>query len=201
MTVNKNAYDITKVFETFMAFGGDVSRTAVACNLSIDEIKELARLENWHEKVQQWNTLREGSTADVSIQVNRAVNFVQSHRVRSLIDAAIGQLLKLSPEELMDKLTTKAKGKDGEVVTLNFSARALTDLVKAAETAHLMTQRALGDTVAERPESQETRKGSSIALLVQAAMSAADDAGLDSVEVVKKQLANPAAYALPTPKT
>ena len=89
-------------------------------------------------------------------------------------------------------LLTK-RGKDSS----EFSARPLTDLVKAAETCQLMTQRALGDTAVERPE-RNGDKGSDVALRVMKAMEAADAAGLNSIEIVRNELGtrpSPAASA------
>jgi hypothetical protein len=65
-------------------------------------------------------------------------------------------------------------------------------LVKAAEACQQMSARALGDTVAERPD-DPGQKGSSIALQVMKAMNAADSSGLSSVELVRKQLNPPPA--------
>lgn len=191
--IDKNKLDVLRIFETFVAFSGDVMRTAVACNLPPETIHALATSEGWHAKVKEWTTLREGSTADVAVQVNRAVNFVQAHRLRSLVDKVVTELTKLEPSELVDKLSSHTRDKSGLRIpgASTFSARALTDLVKAAESAHLMTQRALGDTAQERPETGETRKGSSIALLVQQAMNAADATDVNSVEVVRKNLKGP----------
>lgn len=191
--IDKNKLDTIRIFETFVAFSGDVTRTAVACNVSPDTVHALAKAEGWHAKVKEWTTLREGSTADVAVQVNRAVNFVQAHRLRSLVDKVVTELSRLEPAELVSRLSSvSTKGTGDNAVTREiFSARALTDLVKAAESAHLMTQRALGDTAQERPENGETRKGSSIALLVQQAMSAADEVNVPSVELVRQNLKAP----------
>ncbi len=184
------AVDTIRIFETYIAFNGDVARTAVACNLTAAEVEDMAHTQGWKERAKEWTTLKEGSTADVAVQVNRAVNFVQAHRLRSLIDKVVGELSKLEPTDLISRLSTVTTGKGG-TTRETFNTRALTDLVKAAESAHLMTQRALGDTVQERPATGETRKGSSIALLVGSAMSAAEDVGVDSVSVVRKTLGNP----------
>lgn len=178
--------DQVQAFQTYVAFNGDCNRTAVALGVAKSVVEAMRDEGSWEKHAEQWRTLQEGSSQDVSILVNRAVNFVQAHRLRGLIDKVVGKLSELPPDELVNLLSTKTRTKDGKFVVTGFSARQLTDLTKAAEAAHLMTQRALGDTVAERP--QETRRGSSIALQVQQAMLAADCVGVDSVGVVREQL-------------
>jgi hypothetical protein len=180
--VNKNTLDVAQIFQTYITFCGDVDRTAVALNLDAVTIEQLAQAENWKRKAEQWNGLREGDPRDVQIQINRAVNYVQAHRLRALLDLVIADLQDESKGKLIDRLTVNTKNGP------EFKTRALTDLVKAAEACQLMTQRALGDTSEERPEEQGS-KGSNIALLVMKALSAADETGLDSVAIVRKQIA------------
>ena len=185
MDVNKNLLDVSQIFQTYIAFAGDAERTAVALNMHVSEIRQLANAENWQAKVSEWTKLREGDPRDVQIQINRAVNYVQAHRLRSVIDKVVSHLSEMDAAGIVDTLTkNSAHGSE-------FSARPLTDLVKAAEACQAMTARALGDTIGERPEADPNAKGSSIALQVMAAMSAADKVGLDSVEIVKEQLAQP----------
>lgn len=182
--MNKNELDVSKVFQTYIAFSGDVDKTAIALNEDREIILQLASAENWPAKVKQWNTLHTGDPKDVQIQINRAINYVQAHRLRSVVDRVIQHLGGGSDKELVDRLTVVTKH------GAEFKSRILTDLVKAAESCQLMTQRALGDTAAERPEDGPERKGSDIALQVLQALNAADESGLDSVAVVRKQLDN-----------
>lgn len=181
--------DSIQVFDTLCAFNGDVPRAAIALNLTQAEVRGMLISNNWAPMIAERNKLREGSTQDESIVVNRAINYVQAHRLRGLVDRVASELNKLEPDALVDLLSSKSKGKNGEV-SRTFSARALTDLVKAAESCHLMTQRALGDTPTEHT-APEGKAGSSIALLVQQAMTAADCLGVSSVEVVREQLRLP----------
>jgi hypothetical protein len=183
--VNKNALDVSQVFQTYITLGGDVERTAIVLNLDLITVKALATSENWEAKAAGWRKAGDGELKDTQIQFNRAVNYVQSHRLRSIVDAITTQLALKRPEELIDLLTKTSKNGS------EFSARPLADLVKAAETCQAMTQRALGDTVAERPESDGDKPGSRMAILVMNAMNAADKLGLDSAAVVREQLAPP----------
>lgn len=180
--VNKNDLDVVQIFQTYIAFNGDADKTALALNIDAASVKNLASIEHWPDKVREWNKLREGDPRDFQIEVNRAINYVQAHRARALLDKVISHLSDGDAKQLVAMLTVE--GKHGS----EFKTRALTDLVKAMEACQLMTQRALGDTVAERPEESGDKKGSSIALLVMNALNAAEETGLDSVQVVRKQL-------------
>lgn len=186
--MDKNGLDVSKIFQTYLVFGGDVDRTAVALNEDAEIISELALQENWKAKLGQLSKITDGDSKELQVQINRAVNYVQAHRIRSIVDKVVSHLSTKSAEELVD-LFTKV-GRNGES---EFSSRPLADLVKAAETCQAMTQRALGDTAAERPaeESSKNSKGSNISLQVMAAMNAADAAGMNSVELVRKELTAP----------
>lgn len=183
-TVHKDGLNVAQIFQTYLTFGGDVDRTAAATGVSRADVRALAIDEKWADRVAELNELRDGDPRDVQIQINRAVNYVQAHRLRSIVDTMIAHISKLQPEELAGLFTKTTK--DGA----EFTARPLTDLVKAAEACQQMSARALGDTVAERPE-DPGRAGSSIALQVMKAMNAADASGLSSVELVRKQLTAP----------
>lgn len=191
--IDKNLIDVSQVFNLYLTFGGDAARTSVAANVPRETVVELARLEGWDAKVADLAVLKEASSGDVVVAMNRAVNFAQASRLRKLVDMVVSELITKSPEELVDALSTKRYDSEtGKVVSSSFSARSLTDLVKAGEAAELMTQRALGDTVAERPEGSNDKKGSSIALMVQQAMSGAAMAGADPMPALRKLTNKPA---------
>lgn len=186
MNLNKNKLDTVRIYEAYLTFQGNEAKTAVACDTDVETVHALASAENWPAKVQNWSALTEGDPRTLQVQINRAINYVQATRLRSLLDKVIQHLGEGSAEELIAKLTVEtAHGPQ-------FKTRCLTDLVKAAESAQLMTQRALGDTPQESPDEAGERKGSSIGLSVLAALNAAEtDLKLDSIAVVKKQLLAP----------
>jgi hypothetical protein len=185
VTVDKNKLDVVQIFEAYVTFGGNAAKTAAACNVESTTVEALAKAEGWHATVERWNVLGISDVREVQVQINRAVNYVQASRLRSLLDKVIRHLGEGDADALVNRLTVEtAHG-------AKFGTRPLTDLVKAAEAVQLMSQRALGDVPAETPE-KDARKGSSIALGVMAALDAANsDLSLDSTEVVKKQLAAP----------
>ena|SRR5436190_8656908 len=177
--------DTSKIFETYIVFMGDVSKVAVALDIEESTIKNLATCEGWDKKLRAWQQQVSGDPKDLQISINRAVNFIQSHRLRSVLDKVVGKLHAMTADELLEALTVNTKY-GPEVKT-----RALTDLVKAAESVQLMSQRSLGDTADERPKQDEHSKGSSIMLQVAQAMQAAGELGISSTEVVQKQLNSP----------
>lgn len=178
--VDKNNIDVSQVFQTYIALAGDAGKTAVALHIDRATVEALAKEENWVIKAKEWNELRTGEGAD--IKINRTLNYVQGQRLRSILDRLITRLFNLPREELATLLTRTSRG--GK----EFSARPLTDLVKAAEACQLMIQRALGDTAAERPaDERRGQLGSNLALKVMEAMNAADKAGLDSVGIVREE--------------
>jgi hypothetical protein len=181
--IDKNSLDVAKIFSTYVLFLGDADKTAAALDIEAHVIKSLATCEDWPKKVKQWNELSSGDMREVQIAVNRGVNFVQATRLRSVLDKLVTKLHGLSPDELIETLTVQTKF-GSEVKT-----RALTDLTKACESVQAMTARALGDFPDERPKSESGGKGSSIMLQVAAAMAAADEVGLDSAAVIRKQIA------------
>lgn len=178
-----NEADTSRILESYLAFLGDTAKVAVALDIEEHIVKNLAVTEQWDKKLKVWQQQISGDPRELQVHINRAINFVQSHRLRTVLDKVVGKLHSMTPDELEEALTVNTKNGP------EFKTRALTDLVKAAEAVQLMTQRALGDTDAERPKTDPNTKGSAIMLSVASAMQAAADAGiLDSAEVVQKQL-------------
>jgi hypothetical protein len=178
MKLRKADIDVSRVFLAFMAFSGDVSRTAVAVDLDPATVEALAVEEKWHEKMDQYSALR-AEDCNLQVQMNRALNYVQAHQLRLIVDSVISELAQ-SKERLMESLTIVTKA------GVSFSAKPLTDLVKAAEAVQLMTARALGDQGGRVGDSESG--GGSIGLSVARALNAvATNQGVDSVALVKKQ--------------
>jgi len=180
MEINKNHFDVAQVFQAYLQFNGDVVKTSVACEIAPEDVTALAVSERWESKLADLRSIQE-ATPDAQVQINRAINYVQAHRARSVLDKVLTELGKKDGAALVDFLTVKT-----EKVS-EFKSRALTDLVKAMEACQQMTARALGDSGADNRE-EKGKAGSSVALTVMRAMSAADNLGVDSVEVVKRQL-------------
>lgn len=171
--------DPVQIFLTYMSFAGDVRQTAHVLQVDPAAVVALEADGNWRSKIKELVELSSGKDpGEYKLAVNRSVNYVQSHRLRSLLDRVLTVLTEKSNEELVDLLTTT--GPKGN----SFSTRPLTDLTKACETAQLMTRLALGDVGAGQLAEDEG-KGSDIALSVMRAMQAASDLQVSPAPLVK----------------
>lgn len=190
----KQNLDVAKIFLAYLSFQGDVNRTALACDLEPETVRDLAVSEAWASKIEQFAELRE-QDQNAQINLNRTVNFVQARQLAGLVDAVI-QHLNSAPEVLIDSLTTTSK------FGSSFTTKPLTDLVRAAEAIQGMTARALGDTGA--PNSGDKAAGGTSCLSVARALNViGGSVGVDAVTIVKKNLelrdANPERIPPPAP--
>lgn len=51
--------DHAKVFLAYLSLQGDVNRTALACDMEVEEVRDLALAEQWATKLEQFAALRE----------------------------------------------------------------------------------------------------------------------------------------------
>ncbi len=180
--------DPVQVFLTYMMFAGDIDQTVAILQIDRSIVEGLSAAGNWPSKIKELQKLGEGKEPrEYKLAVNRGVNYIQADRLRRLVDVVLTKMAGSTPEEVMDLLTTT--GPKGN----SFSTRPLTDLVKAAESAQLMTRLALGDVGAgELAEGSES--GSDIALSVMRAMNSAAELEAPAAEIRKvlcPPLANP----------
>jgi len=148
MHLNKNKLDVSQILLTYVALVGDVEKTAAALELDPEIVQKLADAEGWSVKIQRITLMaKSGRPGDFERAQNRALCFVQGHRVRSLIDRVITRFSGMTDEEICAEIT--AQGKNG---VRHVSARFFTDLAAAAEKAHSMTYAALGDTATDRAQ-------------------------------------------------
>src|SRR5262245_50873198 len=98
----KEKSDIVQIFLIFMATIGDVDKTALALELDPEFVKWLAEQEGWSEKVRRLTIMSKSEKpGDWERAQNRALNYVQVHRIRMLLDRVIVQLFNCTAEELM----------------------------------------------------------------------------------------------------
>lgn len=151
MTVDKSRLDVSGIFLVYITTVGDIGKTAAAFDLDPGLVQALATQEGWLEKVKRISMLSKSEKpGDWERAQNRALNFVQSYRLRQLIDKMLLTFDGMTPAEVMEKFTTNDK--NGQV---HLSARFFGDLSAAAEKAHSLSYQALGDTVGEREERGE----------------------------------------------
>lgn len=150
--MNKNKVDVSKVFLVYMALVGDAEKTALALDMAVEDVADLAKKEGWAAKVRSISVMsKTGTPGDWERAQNRALNFVQCHQLRRMID---GALFALNEKCAADSLALlEVIDKNG---TVRFSARLFTELAQTMDRVHSMTYAALGDSVTERELRAET---------------------------------------------
>lgn len=155
MKIDKSKLDVAQIFLTYMSLVGDAHKTANALDLDPRVVEELATQEGWIDKVRRLCVMsKSGKPGDYERAQNRALNFVQAHRLRLTVDAMLRSLDGLTPEEIVLKLSTSDKNGNYHI-----SARFLSDLAAAAEKIQALSYAALGDSVKERVERAEAGEG------------------------------------------
>jgi len=148
--MNKNKVDVAQIFLVYMALVGDAEKTALALDINVADVADLAEKEGWPEKIARVSILtKAGNEGDWERAQNRALNFVQCHQLRRAIDDMIVFIGKQKPEDII--FQTDKHG------TARPTARVFSDLTAAMERIHMMTYAALGDSVKEREARKETQ--------------------------------------------
>jgi hypothetical protein len=152
-----------EIFRLFAMFVGDVERTAIACNKSVDEIVELSQAGNWQKRIAVLIKLQKsGIPGDTERGVNRAINFIQADRLRTLIEKVVSMLTNMSESEMCDNLLCVTTDGDGNTTT-RILTRPFADLATALEKCHAMTYQALSDTATDRKDRRDTEDTNSTA--------------------------------------
>jgi hypothetical protein len=147
--------DREQAFLLFATFTGDIVRTAHALGVPDAAVLKMAEEEGWHNKLGPILALKKSSRpGDIERAINRALNFVQAHRMRLVIQRVITRLTGLTKEEFEEQLFVKSTSKSG-VESTKLSTRALADLASALEKAQAMTYLALNDTAQDRNKRKE----------------------------------------------
>lgn len=139
----------------FASFAGDVERTAIALNVPAVAVLKVAEDEGWLARlapiIALTKTKRPG---DLERAINRALNYVQAHTFRLIVERTIQRVTNMGVEEFERYMLSKL-GKEGMEPALN--TRPLADLASALEKAHAMTYAALEDTSADRVKRKDTQ--------------------------------------------
>lgn len=156
-TLDKNSINVAAIMLTFMATVGDADRTALAFNLEVSQVEELAESEGWREQIRRVSIMSKGGRpGDFERATNRAMCFVQAQLLRQQIDRLLKECQDMTSQELLERACVRTR--DGGT---QLSAKFLTDMASAAEACHRMAYAALGDTVSERTDSGSGSAGSS----------------------------------------
>ena len=145
-----------EIFRLYAMFVGDLERTAIAANLPIDEVADMATAGQWHKRIAVLIKLQQsGIPGDTERGVNRAINFIQAEKLRTLIERILTMLVNASATELVYNLLAVTTDKEGNTTT-RIVTRPFADLATALEKAHAMTYQALNDTATDRKDRRET---------------------------------------------
>jgi hypothetical protein len=161
--------DVAQIFLTYISLVGDVERTAAALDLEPSIVESLAEQEGWITKVKRLSMMAgSGKPGDYERAQNRALNFVQAHRMRMTLDAMLRSFDGKTPEEIVEMFQTLDKQGNRHL-----SGRFLADLAAAAEKVHALSYAALGDSVKERVERADPNDGEMTPNQIHAAVIAA----------------------------
>lgn len=153
--IDKSRLDVSQIFLCYMSLVGDCVRTAAALDMDPTVVEALAEEEGWLEKVRRISVMsKSGKPGDYERAQNRALNYIQAHRMRMTVDALLRSFDGLTPEEIVERFETLDKKGDRHI-----SARFLADLAAASEKIQALSYAALGDSVKERVERAETQDG------------------------------------------
>lgn len=186
--------DTEQLFQLFAIYCGDVKRTALASGVAEVRIEALATSQGWVEKLKLLIDLRTSARpGDSERGINRAINFVQAHRLRNVLQSVIQKLSLLSSRELEDLLLAVEVDRNGNT-TRKIVTRAFADLASALEKCHAMSYAALNDTVGERKERSDTpsqeRSAAELHLQITKAMEQVRLESLPQADNTKTQLAD-----------
>jgi hypothetical protein len=145
--------DRENAFLLYATFTGDLERTAHALNVRACDVLLMADEEKWNEKLKPILDLKKSTKpGDIERAINRALNFVQAHRMRMVIERVIKRLSGMNDAELEEYMFSEhALGKEGNRhMYKKLTTRALADLASAIEKCHAMSYAALNDSAPER---------------------------------------------------
>jgi hypothetical protein len=147
---NDNEFPKDDAFMLYATFCGDVERTAHALNVDFEEVKRRAEAGGWDKKLRGIIELKKSTKpGDIERAINRAINFVQAHKLRMFLERILQRICEVSPDELDEYMTTRVTTNKGDIVS-KVSTRPMADLAVAFEKCQAMTYMALGDSAGER---------------------------------------------------
>lgn len=148
--VDKSKIDVSACFMIYVACLGDIERVALAMDLAPEVVRALAESENWISKVRKASLMAKSDEPHAYERaVNRGIQFLQGHAIRSVVQRILDVLSKQDGNELLASL---AQTKAGQV---QYSAKFLAELSQAAERGNHLCLNALGDTLSEREEGDD----------------------------------------------
>lgn len=148
--------DREQAFLLYATFCGDLEKTAHALNVRAVDVLKMAEEEGWNNQLKSILEMKKSARpGDVERAVNRALNFVQSHRMRLFVERILHKLVSLSNEEVEGYIFSDHSAKDGTAFK-RLTTRAIADLASAMEKAQAMSYQALNDTAQDRAKRKES---------------------------------------------
>lgn len=146
--IDTSKLDVAQIFLTYMSLVGCVEKVAAALDLDPAIVQGLADEFGWDVKLRRVSLMsKSGKPGDYERAQNRALNFVQAHRLRLVLDKLIAAYSDLTPEEAVLKSATVDKDR-----LPHASSRYFADLAAAVEKVQALSYAALGDSLKERTE-------------------------------------------------
>lgn len=150
------AIDRENAFLLYATFCGDVVRTAHALNVPAQAVLAIADEEGWTGKLKPIIDLSKSQKpGDLDRAVNRALNFVQCHKMRCLLERVLRELTEKTDAQLAELSLESVSSKDGEKIKTKLCTRGFADLTSALEKCHAMSYLALSDTAQDRSKRKE----------------------------------------------
>lgn len=124
---------------------GDLITVARHLNTSVAEVRGLARVGQWEDRVRM--LAKAGQVGDLEPkdfdaaqkELNRAVNYVQAHKLRRVADRLLAELGE-TEGSLLERLTTvSATG------SASYDLKPLADIARVMEISHRLSSNAIGD--------------------------------------------------------
>lgn len=153
----QDGFDRENAFQLYATFCGDVERTAHALGVQPVDVLRMADHGNWTEKLRAIFALKKSAKpGDLERGLNRAMNFVQAHRMRLFIGRMLKKFAMMDETALDNWLFStverrEGKGADAEIILeRKVNTKPISDLAAAMEKCHQMSYAALNDTASER---------------------------------------------------
>lgn len=154
----QEGWDVERAWQLYAQFTGDVERTAHALGVKPSQILDVATRFHWQEKLKPIIELKQsGKPGDLERGISRAMNFVQAHRLRIVLQRMLDKFYSMPDEELFEACFTSQRDRDGNVVGKIVNTKPFCDLAAAMEKVQNMTYAALSDTATERAKREETK--------------------------------------------
>jgi len=148
--------DREQAFMLYATFCGDIVRTAHALDIPEAAVLKMSEDEGWQNKLGPILALKKSTRpGDIERAINRALNFVQAHKMRLFIARVIQRVTQMNETEFEGYIFQAASCKPGEEPIKKLTTRALADLASAMEKSQAMTYLALNDTAQDRSKRKE----------------------------------------------